>query len=136
MRTHSIPFVIISAHLEHRTKKQNDRATLSLLVDLQECGYASKLVDGCYKGVREQSFVVPSTDVSGLLELARQYGQESILVVGSDRLVELDASIIGRWVNAPEAVALRADGWTREADGTYWIVEPHGNRQGWDVRWS
>jgi len=85
MRDHTyIPFIILSAELKTLSKDQNGRRTKLLEGQLMgfrgETGREFHKVVGVYKGDREDSFIVYTSDVKAMQRFAKLYEQESILV--------------------------------------------------------
>lgn len=83
------PFFIISAELSTLSGDENAARSEDLELDIQRLvEHDYKLVDGVYKGSKEQSYVVfcdEDTTLDTPLTLGKKYGQESILIVDSDR---------------------------------------------------
>lgn len=76
--------VVLSAELSTLTAEQNEDRTEELLQYLESLGMEFDRAEGCYKGVKEASFVVQLStfqEVPMLMETAQGYGQESILLV-------------------------------------------------------
>jgi len=86
------------------------------------------LAMGCYKGAKEQSIIADISELSNILYLARQYGQESILVVGSDKaalqyLSNAKTEVIGSaMIQVSRDTAMSKDAYTRY-NNEYYIVE-------------
>lgn len=79
---------------------------------LNRIGLSPKLVDGRYNGVNEKSLVLPISAMKLVEKLARQFKQESILIVYSDRsaalkFIEKDSiESIGNFTEVSQQVAL------------------------------
>lgn len=75
------PFVIISAC----TKIQHWRSAIEdscrLKAKLTELGIAFKVVSGMFEGKPETSYYIPGISITDALDLAKDFGQQSILVV-------------------------------------------------------
>jgi len=71
----------ISAYDTKESERINAANNLSLLEDLKRLGFDPVEVEGRYQGIDEQSFAVKGTfqHEVGLIELAKSYGQQSIL---------------------------------------------------------
>lgn len=101
--------VLMSAHLSTLTQLQNAQRTEALHHELKRHSLDVVSCEGAYNGVKEVSFAVPVNYkfvVKALSEVAREYEQESILVVDNETkeayLFELDGPIdtvstIGKW---------------------------------------
>lgn len=101
-------------------------------------GFNFKVVEGVYKGVKELSFVLFADNVdthtmnmTEALNIARRFGQESILEVHNDGAAELHyldngyrVERIGRFRGASEQDAVNRDAYTRDpVSGAYFVVE-------------
>lgn len=101
--------VLMSACLSTLTESQNAQRTAALHHELKRHSFDVVPCEGVYKGVKEASFAVPVNYhfvIRALSEIAREYEQESILVVDNEskeaHLIELDDCIdvkvaIGKW---------------------------------------
>lgn len=71
----------ISAYDVKESERINAAKSLELLEDLRRLGFDPVEVQGRYQGADEPSFAVRGTfkDENGLVELAKSYGQQSIL---------------------------------------------------------
>lgn len=124
--------VVLSAELSTLNADDNDGRSDDLRRRLHsQFGKAAvDEVQGCYKGTLERSFVVQCcdhADVGVLHKLAREYSQESILLVDSRRssfLLYVDSlkmERIGHLYTQYEQPT--TDAWTYNADsGTYFYV--------------
>ena len=103
-----------------RTREMEDELRFSLLL--------YKKVQGVYKGVPEDSFLVVVDDTAGILELANSYNQESVLHVSPMR----EAALIylsdrppvyqGLWTEVTAHTARYEDNYTSDAEGRYYIT--------------
>lgn len=101
--------VLMSACLSTLTESQNAQRTAALHRELKRHSLDVVTCEGVYNGVKETSFAVPVNYqfvVKALSEVAREYEQESILVVDNEtkeaHLVDLEDVIdlivpIGQW---------------------------------------
>lgn len=101
--------VLMSACLSTLTESQNAQRTAALHRELKRHSLDVVSCEGVYKGVKEASFAVPVNyhyDISQLKELAREFEQESILVIDNEtkeaHLVELECGLsiivpLGKW---------------------------------------
>ena len=101
--------ILMSACLSTLTESQNAQRTAALHRELKRHSFDIVSCEGVYKGVKEASFAVPVNYhfvIRALSEIAREYEQESILVVDNEskeaHLIELDDCIdvkvaIGKW---------------------------------------
>lgn len=90
-----------------------------------------KAVQGSYKGELETSYVIPFTTLETYqkaLFLAKQYNQESILVVDINRdaeLIYIDNSKtdkLGKFQCVSKYEALAQDSWTKDVEKEYYYV--------------
>ena len=101
--------VLMSACLSNLTASQNMARTGQLATSLTEGDLGFVRCIGVYKGVSEFSMAIPCNDhynISQLKELAREFEQESILVIDNEtkeaHLVELECGLsiivpLGKW---------------------------------------
>jgi hypothetical protein len=102
-----VQLIFISAERENLTKEENEQRTQSLIANLDKTGL--KYIDciGCYKGIKEKSFMIKHPLLMGFWlnhfkTLARAYNQESILYRDSNGLYSLEdvtshrSTIIGK----------------------------------------
>lgn len=75
------PFVIISASRQGQTAEEAFVTNTNLKNLLTRLDYKFKTVYGKYHGETETSFYIPWISVDLALDIARQFDQESILVV-------------------------------------------------------
>ena len=126
------PFVIVSAELSHLSAEENDQRSEALEAMLEAKHLSYKPVLGCYKGKRENSFLVLAAGryvFSEVMSLARAYGQESILYVDSDRAATLyfldDRAPVGLGLyrEVSEQAALQQDAYTYDPQTAgYWVA--------------
>ena len=89
-----------------------------------------KQVNGSYKGIKESSILVYISDkeLSSIEKIAREFKQESILIVDSKRnsflkyLSTNKVESIGRMLKTSKLEALTKDSYS-EVNGIYYIVE-------------
>ena len=138
MRDHTYsPFIILSAeHPVTLAEVNEDNSTLlerRLLKFREATGSLFYRVDGEYRGVREKSFLVHTTDAESIRSLAKEFGQESILVRNSHNDCHLlyvntgQEEFIGHFVEVEFEEAIRnSAGFTiiRERQRVqYWICK-------------
>lgn len=124
----------ISAELSHLSSLENAVRTADLEARLKTMGATYRPARGRYNGFDEQSFGVwtdggDSDSLDMLRDLARDYGQETVVEIGPSRdayLIDLttekDLSVYaGQWKEVTYAEAKRRDGYT-EIDGRFWII--------------
>ena len=132
------PFYILSAERSNISQEFNAARTRQLAEQLTARGLDFAPVTGSYQGATESLFIVlDDADAHGdtLAQLARRYGQESILAVDANRNAELiyinqgiggndtlRAEPIGRWAAISAERAPEFDGWTLDARGNYYTV--------------
>jgi hypothetical protein len=75
------PFVIISANTQVQHWRDATLQGFNLKQKLTEAGFIFKTVQGRFKGKTETSFYIPWLDTPTALDIAKDFGQESILVV-------------------------------------------------------
>lgn len=100
-----IHFLYMSAAKDGTTETNYARAN-RLGERLREEGYHPYIMIGKYKGLLERSFMIVAPEsVEGLLAIAKEFEQETILTVDSNRiawLVNVDDgtdTLLGAWVN-------------------------------------
>lgn len=87
-----------------------------------------KLAMGCYKQSKEQSIIADISQLPIVLEIAKQFGQESILVIGQDSaylqyIKDSSKTVIGtHMVRVSKEVATTKDAYTRY-NNEWYIVE-------------
>lgn len=113
--------VIISAEQSGLLQETNDLRTAALRAQLDTIGVVWVSSLGSYKGSIEKSNVVvinSAEKLNKLMDLARDYGQESILVRYADGQVELQYTngtvekLQGDLVQIPSITSSLYDGWT------------------------
>lgn len=93
-------------------------------------GYSPKVVQGCYKGVVSDSYIVPCNTATRqhVLSIAREYDQESVLYLDQYRggyLLYTDGredEYVGLWANVTESHAKSLDAYTRDGNKYYSCV--------------
>lgn len=127
-------FYLISAYRPEYTNDENKARHQTLLQMLQDDARRNGTLSpieciGCYKGNLEQS-IQTWTDESMLLDIANEYGQESILRVdnGQATLIYLCTGgreeNIGKWVPTSGGVARAQNSYTFDTKyGCYYVVE-------------
>lgn len=104
---------------------------LSLANELDIAGFDRILVQGCYKGETEQAYLCPYVGwppVDKLRNLARQFGQESVLIKDDDGAYLVfansdDLQYLGVWTEIDKARALECDAYT-EVAGRFFVCVP------------
>lgn len=123
-------FIILSAELDTLTELENNRRTANLASCLRELNLNHKVIEGCYKGSTEISFLVTFKNEDeyntikdfGLVNfsqdsiLVRNYKGEASLVYGNGNTVSL-----GKFKQVSEEEATKQDAFSK-VDGNYWIV--------------
>lgn len=90
-------------------------------------GIGGEPVEGCYKGKKENSFVVPASASTRqhVLGIAKEYKQESVLFLDTNRagfLCYTDGrpdEFIGEWQKVSESEAFELDGYTKIGEKYY-----------------
>ena len=100
---------------------------------LADAGLKFKQLDGMYNGEKERSYLVPfvsADEFSVILNLARSYDQESILVSDEYRECQLlflntnKVEYLGELTAVSESEARRESAYTFDpVSGTYWICK-------------
>lgn len=123
--------IFVSAETADATAQENALATFTLESRLTEQGFTFRHVNGCFDGRNEATFCVFATPgaileaLDTLVQEARSFGQDSVLVVHGDNAAELVecntecSAILGTFqeVNTPEV----GEDYTR-ADGKFYVV--------------
>lgn len=123
--------VFVSAENARSDQATNAKLTDSLrqTLDSFQMNWVPTL--GSYRGTIEASNMIVlehPQQLDRVLDLARTFGQESIMVRNSDESVELHYisgqvhRIPGKLTEIPAAEASKLDAWTRVGD-TYWAVK-------------
>jgi hypothetical protein len=97
-------------------------------------GLPFKPLIGCYKGIQKSSYLVPLKSLEDdrletLIDLARRYDQESILIADENRECQLlyvktgKIEYLGVMTHVEESEALKSDAWTKTLDGFYYITK-------------
>jgi hypothetical protein len=129
------PFVLISASRAAWSAEANADSTRQLASQLLARDFEIAQVRGSYGGTEEDSFLVlcdPQTEhyrFDMLKQLAKRYGQESILVVDAERsalLRFMDERVSaeplpGKFQAVDSVTAHKLHGWTRR-EGQYYAV--------------
>lgn len=123
------PFVIFSAERSNLTATANRDRTALLAGALTHSGIDWQRVEGSYNGTQETAFLVftyEGTETADRIEeLARRYGQESILYVDAQRyaylfmLKEQRTVEVGKWQEIPATEAHYHKAWTHLEDKYY-----------------
>lgn len=120
--------VIFSAEKAELSKKENKKRTKKLKSHLKNV--ASKQVEGCYKGVKESSFVCLAENLDLVLNLAKKYEQETILYLTESAreaiLIYTENGLrekIGIFHQTSKENALKQDGYTYDPElDCYFII--------------
>jgi hypothetical protein len=132
--------VLFSAFKGSQLPSDNERSHRALLTDLAIAGVPSRVLNGAYKGVTEKCILLESDYVNVhaknlelALQLAKRYGQESVLEVHNDGAAVLHrlntfgppvSDKIGTFHEATEKEALDRDAFTHDAEsGRYYVVD-------------
>ncbi len=108
---------------------ENNKAPETLLKTIND-QFSGIIATGCYKGVTEQSIVVPLTEYNlrNAINIASLYAQESILVVENDNAYLLylksgERVTIGQYlVLVNKDYALKQDAFTL-INNTYYVIK-------------
>lgn len=123
--------VIFSVDQAGLSEDYNAKSRALALVALKNAGIKVKVVDGCYKGSPEISFVVENTlgNFATVKKIATEYNQESILlrdIQGHATLFDLKTHSpidLGYLSAVDKDTALKQDAWTYDNDtGTYYTI--------------
>jgi len=127
-----VPIVIMSAEIASNSAELNKVLSDDLEKTLSNNNESYKAVQGCYKGVKEKSYVVvpksKETALEDLINLSETYGQECILYRDSAGRAWLCSKggrdLIGMFSQVPRSVAIRSDSYTHDIENNgYYIVE-------------
>ena len=129
--TANTPVYILSVKQAHLTDKSNNRADQEARIYFKAHGISYKVVNGCYKGVTELSYVVNAAHAVQVRELAARYNQDSVLFLDSDRsaflryLDSFDHEVyIGQFKSTSAQIALGRDAYTHdETADLYYVVD-------------
>lgn len=83
-----MPFIVLSSDRADNSPEVNKERRILLEHQLAARGLDFKQVTGVYKGLQEVSYIVLTPkdgDEHACLQLARRYGQESVLLVDANR---------------------------------------------------
>jgi hypothetical protein len=106
MRTNPNPCVVFSAFKSNKSLDDNQADTIVACAELIRRDIPLKIVKGCYKGEQETSILVNLVHFDVVLALAKRFGQESILVVDTERNAKLvfckdeSTQVLGKWAQA------------------------------------
>jgi hypothetical protein len=124
MKTTLQPFALFSAERSNKTFAENTDNTCAVACELVHRDIPFKVVIGCYKGVKELTFLVHGDNYQVAYELAKRYEQESILVVDENRnatLGYLDGRPDERYKWAEASPNNLGDAYTLDPEtGIYW----------------
>jgi hypothetical protein len=141
--------IIFSVFQSNCSEDVNYSNTIKVENMLERAKIPFKALSGMYKGIKEESFAIDLKHQNAALELARQFNQESILIIDSSSRatlkympvsIESDISI-GYFQEVSETKAKSLDAWTLDIDtGTYYACLPErreSDRVSFDTRtWS
>ena len=124
---------IISAHRDMHIGEVNEVHHQNLGQQLASRGFSPSPVEGSYKGTPEKSWIVDVEDapLMYVMELAKRYGQESVLVIDSECVAWL--LYVGNAV--PERLGPffktdvpveKLEAYSVMADGSVWVAGPQG----------
>jgi len=126
------PVIIFSVSHPDKTPEVNKRNTHDATSTLLGMGIDLKQVNGKYKGVTEDSFMVPAEHHATIALFCLKYDQESYLHLNAYRVATLvtvgvtkaadTKEVIGTFTQVSEDEALSHDSWT-ERGGFYYIVK-------------
>ena len=132
MGRNSTPLIVIlsAERAELSASENQDRTTRLAGLLMDQYGYA-RVLEGCYKGVKETSFIVDiyTVDKLGILkEIAfGVFGQESILILNTDSSPSLEFAdgssehLKGKFQRVESVEGL--DSWTRDpSNGKYYAI--------------
>lgn len=125
------PFAILSAEL--KGADNNVFRSLELKTLLEESGLRFKPVQGCYKGILEDSFYVEldsQDDINTVYTLANYFGQESFLLVNDQRTAILyscsdqNPTKLGKFTQVSEFIAKTEESYTYDiVNNGYYICK-------------
>jgi hypothetical protein len=124
------PVIILSAFRKDLTDTQNMQRHTELESSLGKLKFANKVVVGCYKGVKELSYVIPYNDVAEelvLISLGEHFNQECVLKLDDNRNASLlytngSQEPLGHFHPITEKDALERDNYTF-SDGIYYGIK-------------
>jgi hypothetical protein len=127
-------FTIFSVY-KNRPEKEDNTAHQNTLEALHLLNISYKEVQGCYKGMFEQSIKLEGSEGFDLaLILADKNNQESILLVDVDNTASLlflrdeqgdkvlREQVLGKWVKVSKDEAMTHDAWS-QFDGEYFVMK-------------
>lgn len=123
--------VILSAYLADRDNAENEIMHYALGKELRTAGLTIGEVTGCYKGQEELAYLVrleSADDWPLVLTLAKCHGQESVLLIHTDRKAELCyiwrgvTESVGKLIAINPLQARRVENWTRTKNGQYYTT--------------
>jgi hypothetical protein len=120
--------VIVSVYESSKTPTENAANHANMLSNLDLLSVPYQSITGSYKGIEEQSIIIPLKLERVAHMIARDHNQDSYLRHHNDRTCELVYSTgkverIGVMTEVPESIAKSKDAWSRGVDGRYFIVE-------------
>jgi hypothetical protein len=121
------PFYLVSGARDDRTARENLERHVELGELLRDnYGWGVKEVEGCYKGMRELSYLVTVPEPTLVVHVvARLFNQETLILVDEDNqatLIGLDfvsEESLGTFQRITEAEAKASGNWTRDGN-QYW----------------
>jgi hypothetical protein len=133
MSKRKTPFLILSAERPDWLRDSNKVRTDTLRGQLEARELAFREVEGCYDGKCEASFLVlaPTAELGKeyrlVLQLARRYGQEAVLLVDANRMAHLvrihgnheHVELLGHWEQIDSESVHLEQAYTRDPDTSY-----------------
>lgn len=124
----SSSIVIVSVYESSKTPKENAANHVNMLSNLDMLSVPYQSITGSYKGIKEESIIIPLSLERVAQMIARDHNQDSYLRHNNDRTCELiytngRVEKIGTMIEVPESIAKSKDAWSRGVDGRYFIVE-------------
>lgn len=118
---------VLSAERADADANANFAASEQLDARLEELGASYKVVDGCFKGVFETSFVVIGLKAKIILGLLQEFNQDSALRLECDRhaiSITKDGSVfdLGQWVAVTEAEAKACNSYTFDPETKQYFI--------------
>lgn len=128
MKNQSSELIIVSVYNSTKSKEENRNNHLDTLSNLDMLSIPYQSITGSYKGIEEESIILPLSHERVAQMIARDFSQDSYLRHNNDRSCELVFSSgavekIGTMVEVTEGIAKSKDAWSRGMDGRYFIVE-------------
>lgn len=124
--------IFLSAELSTLDSAENVRRTAILAGHLAVKGYAFRQLQGVYKGSKERSFAVEVSpkEVQSILDLAKSFTQESVLIVDEKNAASLlfietkVKSKLGKFKIASKEVAEKMENYSYDSStGKYFVVQ-------------